>query len=194
MLHLKRPRENKVVNGKAQQTLAIPQHNEYYTTSNVLIERVHLHAADVDDNVKATLLKEIRFRMEGKCTVDGYIRPGSVVIQSYSCGSLLMGKIEFQVLYMCDVCLPVQGEKVSCKIKSISKAGVHAECVDVYGNVPMVVFLPRDYNYRNADFSELKEKDVIRASIIGTRFELNQTQICTLGEWIKNEGDVAEII
>ena len=72
--------------------------------------------------------------------------------------------------------------KVECIAKYITKAGIHAEVVDQKGNVPITVFVARDHHLRNDLFERVTENANLIVSIIGVRFELNDTTICTIGK------------
>jgi DNA-directed RNA polymerase subunit E'/Rpb7 len=79
-------------------------------------------------------------KTEGKCIVEGFIRPDSVRILTYSSGKVSTGMVEFQTTFECMVCYPVDGMLVECICKTITKAGIHAEVIDKQGNVPITVY------------------------------------------------------
>jgi len=65
-------------------------------------------------------------------------------------------------------------------VKTVTKAGIHAQCVDKDGNVPITVFVARDHHQNSRDFQHVKAGDQIRVSVIGTRWELNDPYICVI--------------
>lgn len=122
--------------------------------------------------------------IEGKCTVEGYVKPGSIEIKTYSSGLVRGTNVIFVVVFSCMVCYPVEGMNVLCIVKTVTKAGVTA---DIKGDAvsPMIVFIARDHHYSNPEFSKLKEGDEVLVRVIGQRFELNDKYISVIAEWMK---------
>jgi hypothetical protein len=70
--------------------------------------------------------------------------------------------------------------EVECVVRNVTKAGIHAHVMDEDENVPIIVFIARDHNNTNPQFETIREADAIKARIIGTRFELNDTSITAI--------------
>jgi len=147
---------------------------------SILTKKIPLKITEIGKNVKGNLTKKIVSSIEGKCIIEGFIRPSTVEIVSYSPGLIKDDHVEFQVVYMCLVCNPVKDLEVSCVVRNVTKAGIHAHVVDDDENVPITVFIARDHNNTNPQFDTIKEADLIKAKIIGTRFELNDSSITTI--------------
>jgi DNA-directed RNA polymerase subunit E'/Rpb7 len=151
----------------------------------MLSKRVVLKITEIGKNIKQNLEKKIKFGIEGKCITEGFIRPKTVSVVSYSCGLVKDDHIEFQVIYRCLVCNPIKDLEVECKVKNITKAGIHAEVKDDEDNVPITVFVARDHNYTNSMFDKVEKDNVIRVKIIGVRFELNDPSITAIAYLLK---------
>jgi len=149
---------------------------------SVLSMKVVLPIIEVGGNIKANLEKLIVSKTEGKCIVEGFVRPDSVHILTYSSGKVNGGFIEFQTTYECMVCHPVDGMLVKCTCNTITKAGIHAEVKDQKGNVPITVFIARDHHLRTDLFERVVENAKLIVSIIGVRFELNDATICAIAK------------
>lgn len=149
--------------------------------ASVLETKIALSINEVGDGVKKNLEDSIALKMEGKCIPQGYVKPASVKIMSYSSGKVNGDRIEFIAVYKCDVCFPIEGMLVECICKTTTKAGIHAEVIDSNGNVPIVVFVARDHHINNSAFENVEEKDKIVVKVVGTRFELNDPNICVIG-------------
>jgi hypothetical protein len=91
-----------------------------------------------------------------------------------------MNLVEFQVVFECLICNPVEGQIVECTTKSITKAGIHAEVMTDRKFIPMKIFVARDHNYANRMFGDVKEDETISVRIIGKRFELNDPYIVAI--------------
>jgi DNA-directed RNA polymerase subunit E'/Rpb7 len=149
---------------------------------SVLTMKIILSITEVGSNIKQNLQKRISKNTEGRCITEGFIRPDSVNLLSYSAGNVNGNQIEFQTVFECMICHPVEGMLIECQVKTITKAGIHAEVVDSNGVVPITVFVARDHHISDRSFADVKEADKITISVIGVRFELNDPYICVIGK------------
>ena len=156
-------------------------------TNNLLTRKVHLPFQFVGQNLKQLLETQIKKDIEGKCSVEGYIKPDSTKITSYSSGLVQANLIVFEVVFECLVCCPVEGQKIKCVVKNLTQAGIRAESNE--NPSPIVVYLSRDHHYNNTYFSTVKENDEITIRVIGQRFELNDDQVSVIGEIIEPKAD-----
>ena len=61
---------------------------------------------------------KLKRQIEGKCTIEGFIKHDSTKILTYSSGVLYENKVEFDVAFECMVCCPVEGMIVKCVVKN----------------------------------------------------------------------------
>lgn len=148
----------------------------------LLTMKVFLSINEVGQNIKQNLERWISKHTEGRCIPEGFIKPNSVKVETYSCGTVNGDSIEFQTVFVCMICHPVEGMTINCDVKTITKAGVHAEVTDQTGVVPLVVFIARDHHYTSKEFADIKENDKITVKVIGIRYELNDPYICTIAQ------------
>ena len=169
---------------KRKEILIKPIYSRGLITRNVI-----LPITNIGKNIKETLENSIAFNFEGKCLVEGFIRPNSSKIITYSSGLIERGnQISFEIIFECDICFPVEGTKINCIAKNITKAGIRAESAfDVPS--PIVVFIARDHQYNIADFGSIKEDDKFTVRVIGQRFELNDKFVSIIGELVKEKPD-----
>ena len=157
---------------------------------SILTMKVILSITEVGKNIKQNLEKTISSKTEGKCIAEGFIRPRSVKVLSYSSGNVNGDIIEFQTVFECMICHPVEGMLIECDTKTITKAGIHAEVVDRDGTVPVTVFVARDHHYNDKLFNNVKENTKITIQVIGIRYELNDPYICVIGKLVEeNKGN-----
>jgi DNA-directed RNA polymerase subunit E'/Rpb7 len=156
---------------------------------SLLSKKVVLKITEIGKNVKENLERKIKNSIEGKCIMEGFVKPNTVQVKSYSCGLIKDDHIEFQVIYRCDICNPVKGLDVECKVKDITKAGIHAEVKDQEDNVPIIIFVARDHNYENNMFDKVEKDAIINTKIIGVRFELNDPSITAIAYLIKSRDE-----
>jgi DNA-directed RNA polymerase subunit E'/Rpb7 len=153
----------------------------------LITRKIVLPINTIGKNLKETIEDNIKEDFEGKCVVEGYIKPNSSKIISYSSGTIQRGNnILFEVVFECDVCFPVEGMLITCVAKNITKAGIRAESANDVPS-PIVAFIAKDHHYSLAYFSEIQEGDKISVRVIGQRFELNDKYISIIGELIKEK-------
>ncbi len=148
----------------------------------VLSQKVQLPFILVGTNIETTIRNTISSKIEGKCIVEGYVRPGSIKIINISSGTLQGRFIEFEVVFECSICCPVEGMQIKCYAKNITQAGIRAFTSLDEKNSPVIIYVSRDHHSSNEYFNSIKEKDAIRIRVIGQRFELNDKQVSIIGE------------
>jgi DNA-directed RNA polymerase subunit E'/Rpb7 len=156
--------------------------------SRCLINRkIVLPITSIGKNLQEVVEENIKANFEGKCVVEGYIKPNSCKIITHSSGIIQRGNhISFEAVFECDVCFPIEGMIISCVAKNITKAGIRAEsATDVPS--PVVVFIAKDHHFNVPYFAEIQEGDKISVRVIGQRFELNDKYISIIGELIKEK-------
>lgn len=152
-----------------------------YTTI-LLTRKIQVPFRIIGRNVKDTLEHILSKTVEGKCSAEGFIRPNSVKILTYSNGYLYGKNAIFDVVYECESCSLVEGVVFSCMIKNISLAGIRATLNEPKS--PVTVFIARDHHYDRADFTRLQEEEEIRVRVIGQRFEIGDESISVIGELV----------
>ena len=153
----------------------------------ILTHKVMLSITEVGKTVKQNLERDISYRVTGKCIAEGIVKPNSVRIINYSSGSVRGDRVEFQVMFECMVCNPVEGMLIECTTKTITKAGIHAEVVDEDGSVPVTVFIALDHQFTDKNFANVVENDKLVANVIGSRFELNDPYICVIAKLLEKK-------
>jgi len=77
--------------------------------SRSLITRsVVLPIVTIGKNIKETIEKCIAINFEGKCIVEGFVKPNSSKIITYSSGVVQGTNIKFEVVFECQICCPVE--------------------------------------------------------------------------------------
>ena len=148
----------------------------------LITKNISIPITSIGKNIKETIEKVIAFNFEGKCLVEGYIKPKSSKIITYSSGLVERGiNISFEVVFECEICFPVEGTLVSCVAKNITKAGIRAESADEIPS-PIIVYLARDHHYNNKQFAEIEVNDTFNVRVIGQRFELNDKYVSIIAE------------
>ena len=153
----------------------------------LMTKKLVLPITMIGKNLIEVILDKIKNDYEGKCVNEGYIKPESCIIIRYSSGVIERGnQIIFEVVFECDVCFLVEGTKISCSVKNVTKAGIRAESsIDVPS--PIMVFVAKDHHLNIHEFIEIKIGDIITVRVIGQRFELNDKFVSIIGEFVKEK-------
>jgi hypothetical protein len=157
--------------------------------SKMLEMRVTLLPMEIGPNVtKENLRITLETFIGGKCIEEGYVKPNTIKIQSYSAGVLKKDRIEFYVVFECKTYNPAEGSWIKqCRVSSVTKAGIHADVVDEENNIPATVFIIRDHFGDNKYFNTIQEQDLLSVKVIGVRFELNDPFVEILGNLMPKE-------
>jgi len=148
----------------------------------ILTQKLQLPFIIVGSNIETTIKHTIATKIEGKCIVEGYVRPGSIQIINISSGTLQGRFVEFIVVFECNICCPVEGMLIKCYAKNITQAGIRAFTSLDEKKSPVIIYVSRDHHSSNTYFNSIHEKDAIRIRVIGQRFELNDKQVSIIGE------------
>ena len=156
----------------------IIQDTKLYVTS-LLHHKIKVPFNKIGNNMDVYFKKYAEKELEGKCRKEGYIRPNSSTIVSYSTGLLKGDSVVYDVVYSVDACFPYENMELMCKIKNITKIGIRGVITDTYN--PIVLFISREHN-ANKNFEDYEEGQTIKIRVIGHRFELNDEFISVIGE------------
>ena len=157
-----------------------PEDDLYLKT--VLTTKVVVPFILVGSNVETTIKNTISAKFEGKCIVEGFVKPDSISIIKFSSGTLASKYVEFEVVFECNICCPVEGMQINCYAKNITQAGIRAFTSLDEKKSPVIIYVSRDHHSSNSYFNSVNEKDFIRIRVIGQRFELNDKQVSVIGE------------
>ena len=149
----------------------------------IIARRVPISVLDVGSNISEVIRARISGEIEGRCIVEGFVRPGSASVESYSAGLLEGQSVVYEVAVGCDVCTPVEGERMECVARNVTKAGIRAE-IDIDPS-PVTIFLARDHHHRSKAFSGIAANDKLTVSVIGQRFELNDPYVSVIAALVE---------
>lgn len=152
-----------------------------YTTI-LLTRKISVPFRIIGRNIKDTLEHILSKIVEGKCMAEGFIRPGSVKLLTYSNGYLYGKHAVFDIVYECHSCSLVEGMVFSCVVKNISLAGIRAVLNEP--KTPIIAFIARDHHYDRTEFTRLQEEETIKVRVIGQRFEIGDDAISVIAELV----------
>ncbi len=142
--------------------------------NNILTKRICVKAKYLNEDINDYILNYLKKNIEGKCINEGYVKYGSIKIVKKSIGQILgsrfTGDITYDILYTGDVCNPVTGNIIDCKVKFINKLGI------LGNNGPISITIPKQL-HKNEEFEHINIGDVIKVEVIVKKFSLNQKEI-----------------
>jgi DNA-directed RNA polymerase subunit E'/Rpb7 len=162
----------------------------------LLSRRVTIPFKDIGrgDEIKRVLNRHVRSQIENKCTIEGFVHPDTCKIITHSSGTISGSNIVFDVAFSCSVFSPAEGAILVCSVKSVTHAGILAGINGVVKVDPVVVYILREHHAGDTDdyFNSIKPGAVIRAKVIGQRFELNDKHVSVIGELLKPDATLVQ--
>lgn len=180
-----RSREKKAETDRDAKEEILDEENIF--TRSILHRRVYINITQVGANLERNLKKSLIQLCEGKCIEEGYIKPESIKLLTHSSGVAYAENICFDVAFECKLCYPTEGMRLQCFAKNITKAGIRAEIYEdrsLNMSTPMMIFIARDHHYNGNDINDIVIGQKITVRVLGTRFELNDTFISIIAEYV----------
>jgi len=142
--------------------------------------------------MEAHLTQVISNEMDGRCIAEGFVKPDSCKIRSYSIGTFAAGNIAFDVEIEVMLCCPKEGTVMNCIAKTVTQAGIRAHAFTKEPEQsPVVIYISREMHdasttrmmANHMSIDSIKPGDMIQVQVVGKRFELNDKQVSIIGEW-----------
>jgi DNA-directed RNA polymerase subunit E'/Rpb7 len=132
------------------------------------------------------LVKNLRGKLEGKCSIHGWVIPETTEILSRTMGQLengrFTGNIVFHIQARGNVYNPASGTIVQGTVSMKNHNGV----LFVYKDA-IKVMVVRDLHLGNTTFESIQVGDTISARIIKSRFQVNDEFILSVAELASDE-------
>lgn len=156
-------------------------------TRVLLTEKVKLEPVFLTKGYRDEVLKRLQLKVEGVCTKHGYIRPESIEIHKVCIGRLevigLNGNTTYDVQFWADVCNPLLGSVIRCKVSNVNKFGILAEAEGV---VEAIVAKNSVNIQSDIDLDKIRIGDDILIEVLGKKFELNDKKISVIGKAVRD--------
>jgi hypothetical protein len=153
-------------------------------------EKVILTPGDLRPEIESfddILLGKLKGTLEGKCSKHGYVIPGSLELLSRSMGAAEKGHFTSDFLYYMKVqgkvYNPPDGLEVEGEVVRKNKMGLYVIIEDA-----IRIMVPRDLHIGNEEFDAIELGDRIRIEIKKSRFQVNDTHILSIGQYLGTTG------
>jgi DNA-directed RNA polymerase subunit E'/Rpb7 len=151
----------------------------------ILTKKIVVEAKYLNENIDEYINEYFKKKIESTCIDEGYVKENSIKILKRSIGILLgsrfTGDITYDVAYTANICNPVIGNVIDCKVKFINKLGI------LGNNGPITIIIGKQFHINNNDFNKISENDIVKVEVIDKKFCLNDKEIKIIAKlW---EGD-----
>ena len=156
---------------------------------SILTKKIIIKSKYLNENINEYVNDYLKNKVEGICISEGYIKPDTVVILKKSIGMLsgskFTGDITYEILYTADICNPVIGNILDCKVKFINKLGI------LGNNGPITIIIGKQFHSNDEVLSKIKENDIVKVEVIAKKFCLNDKEIKIIAK-LYNENEKYE--
>jgi DNA-directed RNA polymerase subunit E'/Rpb7 len=139
------------------------------------------------------LIEKLKKQLEGKCCKHGYVVPGSLKLLSRSLGIIEKGHFTADILYYIKaegkVYNPPEGTQLEGEVIRKNKMGLY-----VILNDAIRIMIPRDLHIGNESFDKVEIGDRIRIEIKKSRYQINDTHILSIGQYLGKVGQAASAL
>jgi len=152
----------------------------------LLTKRIVVESKYLDENIDNYIEKYIKRKTEGLCIDEGYVQPETVKILKRGVGVLygsrFTGDITYEIAYSAEVCNPMVGNIIECKVKFINKLGV------LGNNGPITIIVGKQFHENSNDLDKIKVGDIVKVEVIAKKFYLNDKEIKIIAKiWNENQ-------
>lgn len=152
-----------------------------------LNEKIKLEPAFISKGYKDEILKRLKAKVEGICTRHGYIKPDSIEVYKIGTGRVeligLNGNTQFDVYFFADVCNPLVGSIIKCKVSNVNKFGILAEA----GNIIEAIVAKNSVSIQSEiDLDKVRIGDEVFIEVLGKKYELNDKKISLIARIVRS--------
>jgi DNA-directed RNA polymerase subunit E'/Rpb7 len=147
---------------------------------------------ELNSYFEKTILMKIKKNYENVCSKYGYIKNNSIKIIKRSIGTIknqhFNGNVSFEVVCIAEICNPIQGSIIKCRVKAKNSLGLLAE--GYYDKVPILeIIVPKIsagiQSEVNLDSIAIGQE--IKIEVCGKKYQLFDKHISIIGRAIKNK-------
>ena len=156
----------------------------------VLIKKIIVESKFLNENIDEYIETFLKQKVEGTCIDEGYVKEGTVKILKKSIGKLFgsrfTGDITYEVAYTANVCNPVIGNVIECKVKFVNKLGI------LGNNGPITIIIGKQFHSKEDSLSKISENDIVKVEVIAKKFSLNDKEIKIIAKLWQNDNDIID--
>jgi DNA-directed RNA polymerase subunit E'/Rpb7 len=155
---------------------------------------VILKPSELDNEFEKTILKKIKVIYENVCSKYGYIKNNSIKIIKRSIGNIknqhFNGNVSFDVICIAEICNPIQGSIIKCRVKAKNSLGLLAE--GYYDKIPILeIIVPKISAgiQSEVNLDQINIGQEIKIEVCGKKYQLFDKHISIIGKAIKDKAE-----
>lgn len=141
----------------------------------ILKEKIIIEAKNLNHKIDDYIQNYMKKKIENKCIDEGFVKEDSINIIDKSIGiiknSRFYGEVSYDVLYKAEICNPVPGNVIDCRVKFVNKLGL------LGNNGPLVIIVGRQFHKSSEILDNINVDDIVKVKIIAKKFSINDNEI-----------------
>ncbi len=145
----------------------------------IIKEKILVSFSNIGKNIQSYFVRYAKDKIEGRCRNEGYIRKNSCKVITHTSGIVIGTNVLYNVVFLCDVCVPYHNMVIECYVKNKTKLGIRAVLSEE--DNPMAIYISKEHHKFDLDNYNINENDKLTVSIVGYHFERNDEYISAFG-------------
>ena len=154
-------------------------------TDSLLTRSVQIPMADCGKNITEILEHTLK-PLEGKCITDGYLKKDSIHVVKFSSGIMKDHYAVFTVVFQCKIAVPFINQELECIVETNTIAGLQCK-LHPDDESPFIIFLAKDHHMDDKVFFTCAVGSIVRVSVIGKRYSVNDSNISVIAKLLSKE-------
>ena len=139
------------------------------------------------DSIENWVHDKLLLKLEGRCSRDGFVQPGTIKVLSRSMGGLEKGRFTGSFIFNLQaegtVLNPPDGTILEGEVIRKNKMGIYVSYQDA-----IRVIIPRDLHVGDDTFEAVEIGDLVEVEIKKSRFQVNDPYILSVGTFRSKKG------
>lgn len=170
---------SEVVNNKPETEIIDSKMPTNIFNKTIIREKIIVPFKNIGKNIESYFIKYAKEKIEGRCRNEGYVRNNSCKVITHTSGIVQGTNVLYNVVFLCDVCIPYHNMEVECYVKNIVKLGIRAVLTDI--DNPMSIYISKEHHKYDLDNYQIEEGDKLTVTIVGYHYENNDPYISAFG-------------
>lgn len=152
----------------------------------LLKDRIKLEPKLLCKRYDVEILRQLKNKLEGKCSKHGYIKEDTIKIHKITPGvielSSLCGMVIYEIYFYAEICNPIIGSIVQGVVRNTNRFGILVESPPVMD----IIIAKNSVNILSEiNLEEVKLDQILTIEIIGKKYELGDKRITVIGRAVK---------
>jgi len=154
-------------------------------TDSLLTRSVQIPMSECGKNITEILEHTLK-PLEGKCITEGYLKKDSIHVVKFSSGIMKDHYAIFTVVFQAKIAVPFINQELECIVETNTIAGLQCKLYPD-DDSPFIIFLAKDHHMEDRTFFTCVVGSILRVSIIGKRYSVNDSNISVIAKLLSKE-------